>query len=300
MWWKILFGLRIVDCDNPTATSVLASCPTLRGSAKIANDAAQEVFLNNTEEIGGDLIVREDAQLTALTSESLQKINGDFKIEGAQGLTNLRFSDLAEVGRMVWNGVPDLKQYDFDKGLDVSVVDIQNTKIEQLIGLNINLAGKVYMTNNPHLINMSLMATGIYQSLTVDGNISIVLPNLLSVGDITFRGSILAEMLKLSDTHSLRIYDSLIETCGMTVQNLGSLDELTISNNKGLRHFQLDDLFVIADIQVENNDALEVMAFESLRVVFGFVNVTSNISTYVLTSLYLRIHLCANVSEAFE
>ncbi|KAF2865650.1 hypothetical protein BDV95DRAFT_612523 [Massariosphaeria phaeospora] len=322
-WWAISCATLLIDvalcqdaCSKPDATTtisnagqlstLLSSCKIFDGSIAIAASDARDlrlVDLDNLEEITGDLVVANNTQLERLASQTLVKIGGDLRLNECPQMDELKMPKLTRVGRMLWSSLPNLQDYEFDAGIDsVSRVDISNTQLQALTGLNIKAADEIFITNNPYMLNISILLNNVGKSLVIkdNGPLNVEFPNLLWANNMT-----LSEIASISMPRLNYVNDSFRTShsafFAFDVPSLSVIKgTLALNDVWNVTTVNLPGLLSAGGLEIRNNTDLTVVSFGQLATVTGNVNISghfSNISTYALQSVTGDFHLATSNSS---
>jgi hypothetical protein len=93
--------------DSPSATSVLSRCDVVDGSISITSSGT--VDISGPTRITGDLVAENNANLTSLTSSTLESIEGKFSLAGVTSLASLSMSALTSVNELSFVTCPLLQ-----------------------------------------------------------------------------------------------------------------------------------------------------------------------------------------------
>lgn len=275
-----------VDCGKASTTSTitsasdasaLSSCTVFSGSLAIATHAAGDIEIPGIQEILGDLVMKTVSNVTSLSLGDLRRLDGTFLIDNAQIINTLSFPKLTEVGSISFSGLANLEDFQFTAGITtVSEVDIQNTLLSSLTGLNIFNASVLNIVNNRFLQQIDLPVENLQGSLTVQLNgdrCSLTLANLTTAGNVTVAnvpelavpsmayvtGGLYVSGLNMSEIvfHSLKIVQS----------------DMIIQQSSGSETFMAAALLQVGG-QLEIGGNFTSVDLEQLTEVAGFVNIT--------------------------
>ena len=193
---------------NNTADDLAAAqCRDFNGDLFIAPSQAGAVSLDGLEIVGvknrgGGLHVVNASQISSISSDSLQAAGGWFEIRNVSMLTTLTFPNLSWVGMAIFIvDAPVLQRLQLAPnvnvgGLQVPVSsqsgNISATGLSKIEGLFAGSPHDVYITSNPNLQTVNLLAGQIVLEYDISysgnlvitnnaANVRVDLPNLFSV-----------------------------------------------------------------------------------------------------------------------
>jgi hypothetical protein len=286
------------DCSNSaTATiqsqadaSQFASCETFSGSIAIATDTAENIALDGIGTIDGNLILKDNDQIQQLSAADLEKITGTFRVETVQVLNTVSFPKLEEVDSLIFLGLPAMRSLGFDTGIQsAGNIDIENTHITTLTGLNVTEADTIKIANNPLLDTIDLPVTTIKDIMELDQNnvgVMVTLDSLESAQNLTFRNCSSVSLSKIETLNgSLNLFGSKFENFNAT--NLTSIGgALAIIDNNSLQNISFPALTKIGGaLNVANNTDLHDIEFNKLETVSGSLDFHGNITKVSLPAL---------------
>jgi hypothetical protein len=216
--------------------------------------------------------------MSTLSADSLATIDDSFTMNNVSQISTLTFPSLTSVDTVEWQGLPNLGALTFTAGLSkVSELNIQNTVLGSLEGINLMEVDTLFVANNFYLndITMQLETVGTGLTLSENGNdVRAEFPNLESAVNISLSDCSTINLQSLSTVNgSLGFYSSAIES--LTLTNLTSVsNSFAIVDNSKLTNVSAPSLksvgggFIIA-----NNTALETVdGFGRLSFVGGAVD----------------------------
>ncbi|KAF2497508.1 hypothetical protein BU16DRAFT_316042 [Lophium mytilinum] len=270
----------ILKQDDATA---LASCRTFTGDVAIATGVTDQIDFGDLARINGDLNATNVTLITSLGGTSLENIDGKFILNGVQVMTELSFPNLTNVGEIRWNALPNLNQFTFTAGINlVSVVNIQNSELSSLEGLNIKVADDVYIASNRHLTDITIPFTNINSSLVIEANgpaVSVSFPSLNWARNITIRNA------SSIDMPSLNYVDDILGFFGCDIEKIivNTLSvvkgALFIAGNTHLTDISMPNLLSAGSLDIRNNTLVEsIDGFGQLGKVIGNVELGGNFS----------------------
>jgi len=253
--------------NSPADASALSACQTFSGSIAIASGLGAPVSIPGVRRITGDLVATNNSQIPSISADSLQTIGGAFKLDELQILSTLSFPQLSQVDSIQWNALAGLQLLSFTTGVQkASELNIQNTQLQTLDGINLAVVDTVFITNNNYLNDISMQLGNITNSLNIEsngGNVSAIFPNLIWANNMTFRNvSQIALNSLVSVNGSLGFYANEFET--LQCANL-----TTVGSNKG-------------DLTIVSNQNLNNVSFPSLKKVGGGFSIQNNTELMVV------------------
>ncbi|KAG9580893.1 GPI-anchored cell wall organization protein Ecm33, partial [Aureobasidium melanogenum] len=151
--------------NSPADASALSGCTTFSGSIAIATGVTQGMNIPGVRTITGDLVAKNNSLIPSISGDSLQIIGGAFVLDTLQVLSTLSFPQLSEVDSIQWNALAGLQQLSFTTGVQqASELNIQNTQLQTLDGINLAVVDTVFITNNNYLNDISMQLGNITNS----------------------------------------------------------------------------------------------------------------------------------------
>lgn len=274
--------LTIQNAGDATA---LATCSTFSGSIAIATGTTDDIAINGVKEINGDLIAENNSNMKRLSADSLEKLDGALNLDGLTRLYAVDFPKLKSVQSIKWNALPNLQSIGFTAEVDsADKIDIQNTALRSLQGINIEEAETIFIANNGYINEINMQLGNVSDSLTFADNnekLAVSLPNLIWATNLTFRFIGSLEMPSLETLNgSLGLYNNGFDS--FAAPNLTSIGEaLAIVANEQLSNISFPLLTKITDnLQIANNTNLtSVDGFPKLTSIGGAFDISGNMST---------------------
>jgi len=189
-------------------------------------------------------------------------------------LTSLSMPKLTSVGDLSLAGLPNLSQLGFDKNVaQCKTLNIQNTFLSSLNGINLQNVNSIYIANNRMLQSLSFQVTSVPQSIILLANgdqFQVNFPNLETASNITFRSckSVTIPSLK-NVTGNLGFYENGFGT--LDCANLTSVGQtLAINANPSLTEIDMPNLKTIGGgFQIQNNTQLNNASFPAIQTIGG-------------------------------
>jgi hypothetical protein len=267
--------------QNAGDASALASCSTFSGSIAVQTDTSDTLNFASVKAITGDLSIVGNSQITVVGADSLRSIGGKFTVNNCQIINSLNFPQLTQVGTIDFEGLPNLNLLGFTSNVrQASILNIQNTFLSTLDGINLQLVDSIYIANNRLLQDISFQVSHISQSLTLESNgdrLTASFPNLQSAQNLTFRNVPSISIPSLFNVSgSLGFYENSIQS--LSAPNLTSVSgTLAINTNTQLTNVTIPNLKTITgSLQVQNNTLLTVINFPALQTVGGATDMFGN------------------------
>ncbi|KAF2100629.1 hypothetical protein NA57DRAFT_54707 [Rhizodiscina lignyota] len=277
--------------QNAGDAAALTTCSTFSGSIAIATSTSDNIAINGVEEITGGLDCTGAPNITQIGADSLQKIGDDFTLNNVQTLQTLSFPQLSQVGSIDWQGLPNLATLMMDTEIqDTDSLNIQNTFLSSLQGINLKRCNTFILANNRMLQDVTLQLQNVTGAITFESNgnrLSVDFPNLKSAQNITFRN---VPAISIPSLASVNGSLSFIENDGLqniSCPNLTRLDQsLSINTNSALKSFSFPQLQTVKGaVNVENNTALGSISFPKLTTIFGAFDAYGNFSKVSLPAI---------------
>ncbi|OCL14273.1 hypothetical protein AOQ84DRAFT_43577 [Glonium stellatum] len=277
--------------QNSGDATALASCKTFSGSIAIATGTTDNIDLGNMQAITGDLVVNNASQITTLGGAGLKTIKGTFNLDQVQILSTLSFPQLTTVGTILWNALPNLQQLTFTTGVQMaSTVNIQNTELSSLDGINVQTVDTFYIANNRYLGDINMQLTNVSTSLILEANnpgVNVSFPNLIWAFNMTFRNCSSVQTPSLASLNgSMGFYGNDIQS--YAAPNLTEVGgSLSFVSNTQLTNISLPELTQLGGgFQISNNTLLKTIdGFPKLKTIVGALDFNGNFTDVELPSL---------------
>ncbi|KAF1849877.1 uncharacterized protein K460DRAFT_411682 [Cucurbitaria berberidis CBS 394.84] len=297
--------------QNAGDATGLASCSTFSGSIAIATGTTDDIALDGIKKLSGNLIATNNANMKRLSAANLETLDGEMRLDGLTRLYGVDFPKLKNIDSIKWNALPNLQTIGFTAEVEqAKKLDIQNTGLRSLKGINIEEVKTLFIANNGYINEFSMQLGNVSDSLTLadnNVNVKVELPNLIWATNLTFRfcGSVSVPSLKTLNG-SLGLYNNGFES--FSAPNLTSVGEaLAIVANDKLSNITFPMLTKITDnLQIANNSQLaEIQAFPELKSIGGAFDISGNeskVETPKLESVKGAFNLQStdNITEACD
>ncbi|KAF2142457.1 uncharacterized protein K452DRAFT_286873 [Aplosporella prunicola CBS 121167] len=273
------------------ANDVPTGCATFSGSLAIATDAPGTLDIQGIKKITGSLYANNVSALSSLSADSLEEID-NFELTDLEILSNLNFPKLTKVGSIKWAGLKALSELSFSSGVkEADSVDIENTFLSSLDGINLNEVGTFVVANNKYLKDVEVQFTHITERLEISENspeLKAHFPNLEWAFNMTFRNVSEVQTPSLAAMNgSLGFYGDGIKS--YSAPNLTKIQEGSLSfiANPQLQNISLPKLqSVNGAFTIANNSHLAGnLSFPKLETVKGACDFSGNFSGFSLDSL---------------
>jgi hypothetical protein len=268
--------------QNAGDASALASCQTFSGSIALATGTTDAIALDGIQRITGSLIASNVTQITQLSGDSLARIDDTFTLNGLTILSTLNFPRLEIVDNIDWQALPALQGLSFTTGIQqASTVSIQNTQLNNLDGINLQVVDQMTIANNNYLDEINMQLGNISQALILEANgrnVSATFPNLEWAYNITFRNVSTVSIPSLASINgSMGFYANFFES--VSAPNLTTVGgTLSFVSNEDMTNASFPELKTVGGgLQVANNTALEnIDGFPALQTVGGALDFNGN------------------------
>lgn len=289
--------------QNVGDASAIAACTTYTGDIAIATNAVGELDFNQPlVRINGDITVMNAPNLTSLTGDSLQTVDGTWTLNNVQTLNTLNFPQLSAVGAIDWEGLPNLNSFMFTSEIqNTSSFNLQNTAVSSLDGLNFKKASGFTLANNNFLQAFSMQLQNVDGSILVQSNgnrMNVSFPNLQWAQNITIDNVPSISMPSLYAVNGSISFVANEELTTLSFPNLTRVDEsFTINSNEQLKSFSVPKLTTVhGAVNVQNNSVLSNITFPSLTEVGGAFDAYGNFSGVSLPKI-TDVHGTFNVQS---
>jgi len=271
--------------QNSGDASALASCSTFSGNIAIATGTTDDIAINGVKKITGDLTAENNSDMKQISASDLETLDGAMNLNGLTSLYALNFPKLKTIDKIQWQALPNLQEIGFTAEVTkADKIDIQNTALRSLKGINIEEADEIFIANNGYIDEIAMQLGNVSTSLTLADNneaVKVELPNLIWASNLTFRfcGSVSVPSLETLNG-SLGLYNNGFET--FSAPNLTSVGEaVAIVANEQLNNISFPLLTKITDnLQIANNSKLvEVDGLPQLKSIGGAFDMSGNFSS---------------------
>lgn len=270
--------------QNAGDATALATCSTFSGSIAVATGTTEDIALNGIKKLSGNLVATDNANIKRISANDLETLDGEMHLEGLTRLYGVDFPKLKNVDSIKWSALPNLQTIGFTAEVEeAQKVDIQNTGLRSLKGINIEEVETLFIANNGYINEITMQLGNVSDSLTLadnNENVKVELPNLIWATNLTFRfcGSVSVPSLETLNG-SLGLYNNGFES--FSAPNLTTVGEaLAVVANEKLSNISFPLLTKITDnLQIANNSALlEIDGFPALESIGGAFDMSGNMS----------------------
>lgn len=200
--------------QNSGDATAMASCKTFSGTIAIETGAAGPIALDGIQKLDGDLVIRNNSQIQQISAADMEEM-GTFELNDVQRLTTVTFPKLKTVSKLTWNALPNLQQLGFDGEITkASEINIQNTQLQSLQGINVEQVDTIYIANNRYINEISMQLGNVSTSVILEANnpeVNVTFPNLIWAFNMTFRNCSSIEVASLESLNgSLGLYGNVI------------------------------------------------------------------------------------------
>jgi hypothetical protein len=271
--------------QNQGDATALASCSTFSGSIAVATGTTDDISLDGIKTLKGNLVVKDNSQMKRLSASQLETLDGEMELDGATQLFTVDFPKLKTIDSIKWNALPNLLNLGFTAEVEkADKIDIQNTALRSLKGINIEQVDKIFIANNGFINEIEMQLGNVSDSLTFADNnedVKVNLPNLIWATNMTFRfcGSVSMPSLETLNG-SLGLYNNGFES--FSAPNLTSIGQaLALVANEKLSNLTFPMLQKInGNLQIANNTKLDkVDGFPALERIGASFDISGNMST---------------------
>lgn len=166
----------------------LAGCQTVSGTVVIGSEAPGAIQLSGPEVITGDLIVRNNSRIETVSSDTIERIGGEFNLNDLSSLRSVSFSALTQVESISWISVGGLNSATLGPLTRAQDVILSDTFLDDLSAFDLTTVRTFDVNNNRPLERLNLEFTSISGNLNIKDNglgLEVSLPNLLWVVEMS-------------------------------------------------------------------------------------------------------------------
>jgi len=286
-------------CNGPSITIVtsadaeqIASCETYDGDVIIDPTASGVIAINGVQQITGDFTCKNATQLTAITSDQINTIQGTMTLNGLIILSNLQFDSLTGVNNINWINLPALQSLNFAQGISqANTVYISNTQLNNIDGIELTAVRDLDINNNNYLTDVNVNdLTNVTSSLSFSANgrdLAISFPNLQDAANLTFRNVSKIDMPSLAlVAGSMGFYSDSFET--FSAPNLTQTGgTLAIVDSPSLTSFSFPALVTIGGgLLIANNTGLKAInGLPKLATIVGALDFAGDFNSVTMNKL---------------
>lgn len=299
----VAVGARLVSaqsgslCSQPTVTIAAAAdatidCTTISGDIVFDSALSGTVDISGPRTVKGDVIVNNVTQLISLSSDSIAAIQGTFKMQGLTLLSTLNFPQLQSVNTISWITLPALNSLSFGTvGVTkVSTIEISDTALNSLDGLNVVTVANFTIDNNKQLVTYTSGLTNVTSLLSVSSNgfnFQFSAPSLTTVKDVVVQNAASVDMPALKNVGGSIKFDSNGFQTFIAPNVSSTTLDVSFINNAALTNLSFPALTKTGGaLTIANNTALtSIDGFPKLSSVGGAVSLRGNFSDVFLPAL---------------
>lgn len=286
-------------CDGPSITIAssadaqqIANCETYNGDIIISSTASGQIAINGVQQVTGDIVCNNASQVTAITSDQINTIQGTFNLSGITILSTLQFDSLTGVNNIYWVGLPNLQSLNFAQGIGrANNVYISNTQLTNINGIELSACSTLNLNNNNYLTDVNVNdLTNVTQSLSFSANgrdLAISFPNLIDAANLTFINVSKIDMPSLSNVAgSMGFYSDTFKT--FSAPNLTSTGgTLAFVDSPSLTSFAFPSLETIGGgFLVANNTNLKAInGLPKLATIVGALDFAGTFNSVTMPKL---------------
>lgn len=291
-------GSVAAQCSAATTTiqnsgdaSALARCSTFSGSVAVATGTTDTLRIPSVRRITGDVIAENVAGIPSLEASDLEMIDGSFTLTNLTILSNLNMPRLTDVGRIIWEGLPNLPQLSFTSQVKTALsVSIQNTFLSSLEGINLETVESFVVANNGFLNEINLQLANVSDQFTLEANgpqLVVALPNLIWGNEMNFLNCSSVNIQSLETTNgSLGFYSNFFTE--ISAPNLTEVaNSLSFVANSELSNITFPQLRSVGGgLLIANNSQLEnINGFPALETIGGALDFNGQFNNVELPEL---------------
>lgn len=262
----------------------MASCTTFSGSIAIETGSAGPIAIDGIQKLDGNLVINNNSAIQQISGNDLEEITGTFTLDNVQVLNTVKFPKLNTVSTLRWNALPNLQAVGFDAQVTkASEIDIQNTQLQSLEGINLETIDKVTIANNRYINSIDMQLGNITNTLVLEANnpeVNVSFPNLIWAFNMTFRNCSSIDLPSLETLNgSLGLYGNVLTS--FAAPNLTEVGgAIALVSNTELTNISFPELTEVKDnLQVANNTKLsEIEGFPKIKTIGGALDFNGNMS----------------------
>lgn len=270
--------------QNSGDATAMASCTTFSGSIAIETGSAGPIAIDGIQKLDGNLVINNNSAIQQISGNDLEEITGTFTLDNVQVLNTVKFPKLNTVSTLRWNALPNLQAVGFDAQVTkASEIDIQNTQLQSLEGINLETIDKVTIANNRYINSIDMQLGNITNTLVLEANnpeVNVSFPNLIWAFNMTFRNCSSIDLPSLETLNgSLGLYGNVLTS--FAAPNLTEVGgAIALVSNTELTNISFPELTEVKDnLQVANNTKLsEIEGFPKIKTIGGALDFNGNMS----------------------
>ncbi|KAK7202661.1 hypothetical protein BZA70DRAFT_285684 [Myxozyma melibiosi] len=268
----------------------LSSCTTFSGNIILA-ETLSSATITGIQEIEGNLICKNNTQISSISAPSLQSIGGAFTLNGLTVLGTLSFPELTSIGSINWVTLPAIDSLTFTTGVtSCDQIYISDTDLSTLNGITLDSVTTLDINNNLNLNEIEMPLTSVSDQIDVsfNGETTISFPNLIWANNLTFQDveSISTPKLQTVNASYILISNNFEK---LSAPNLTSVGGLSIIKNDDLTSISFPKLATIgsAGLEISNNTQLEEFSFPKVSAISGAIVLSGSFDNATFDDLTL-------------
>lgn len=272
----VSFAFAASNCDGDiriTQSRQMIDCEEIGGNLIVDSALAGELVIDGPKQLKKDLIIRNNSQLTSVSSDSINSILGTLELFDLSMLSSFKMESLTQVKNVKFVKLPLLDGLTLGtEGVTRSeTIVIYDTFFKNVDKFNIVKAKSIDISNNGRLARFksSLVNVTSLQLTNNNNNMKVMLSNLTLAGDMQFRNVKTVDAPLLSSVGSIKIEDSP-QLLSVSANNLTLVqNSLTFNRNMKLGNLSFQALENIkGDMTIQNNTKFKAIdGFPKLKAV---------------------------------
>ncbi|OAA33370.1 ECM33-like protein [Moelleriella libera RCEF 2490] len=249
------------DITITQATPVI-NCDVVDADVTVDPNLGGSLSIEGPKQIKGNMIINNATKLISVSSSTINAIGGTLRLEGLQFLSNFNMQALKSVKSLEMINLSQLSGFTFGTSgvTKCSSINVQDTFISNLDGLNVATADNITISNNRRLNSFDFSLENVTNTLSVVKNaasMQVRMSKLRMAGELDFR-SIKSFDAPVLETANRVSFQESPELLSVSANNLSMIkDSLTFDNNKALTNISFLALTKISgDMTIRNNTAL--------------------------------------------
>ncbi|KAK5992384.1 Protein ecm33 [Cladobotryum mycophilum] len=277
----------LITQATPTIT-----CDVVNANIKVDEGVTGDLSIEGPKQLKGDLIISNATKLISISSTSINSIEGSFQLVNLELLSSVKMQSLKSLKTITLQKLPQLSALTFGTSgvTKASSIEVTDTFLSDLSGLNVNTVDTLQITNNHKLtmFNSDLVNITTLLSISSNGNnMQINMTELQTAAEIQLSNIKGFDVPNLSKVTKSLKFDLNPELTSFEAKNLSSIgDSVTFTNNTKLANISFPILTKVGDLTIQNNPALEAIdGFPELQTIYGGVILRGSFDTVKLPSL---------------
>ncbi|KXX81936.1 Protein ecm33 [Madurella mycetomatis] len=166
----------------------LAGCQTVSGTVVIGSEAPGTIQISGPEVITGDLIVRNNSRIETVSSDTIERIGGEFNLNDLNSLRRVEFTALTQVDSISWISLGVLNSATLGPLTRAENIIVSDTFLDDMSAFDLTTVGRFDVNNNRPLERLNLQFTSVNGILNIKDNglgLQVSLPNLIWVVEMS-------------------------------------------------------------------------------------------------------------------